>query len=64
MIDVSAVEHTGYKEVFRLEKFVFENVFVEGYADVIGSGKHSVGRGRHSENSRFLHIFNECNLLT
>ena len=61
---LSAVKHTGDDEVGGLREFTLEEVLVKFDAHVIARRENTVGRRRHAERLRALHVLHEGNLLT
>ena len=64
MRHLSAVEHTGNDEVGGLREFALEEVLVKLDAHVVARREDAVGRCRHAERLRALHVLHEGNLLT
>ena len=64
MRHLSAVEHTGNDEVGGLREFALQEVLIELDAHVIACREDAVGRRRHAERLRTLHVLHEGYLLT
>ena len=64
MRHLCSVEHTGDYEVGGLREFALQEVLVEFDANVVAGRKDAVGRRRHAERLRALHVLHEGCLLT